>query len=106
MNERYGAEYNYYAATGLAPRISSAWWSARFYVRLLGRYIRGGRVLDHGCGMGNVLKVLERRYEPYGLDVSSFGVAAARQNAPRSRVWVGDLASVGAASHERFSAVL
>jgi SAM-dependent methyltransferase len=102
----YGADYAYYAATGLAPRFSSAWWSARFYVRVLRRYVRTGRVLDHGCGMGNVLKVLQAGYEPYGVDVSAFGGAAARRNAPLSRVWVGEVESIGSAGHGRFDAVL
>lgn len=102
----YGKEYAYYQQTGLAPRFSSAWWSARFYVRVLRRHVSGGRVLDHGCGMGNLLKVLQESYVPFGVDVSRYAVVAARENAPCSRLWVGDVDCLGRVAEGRFSAVV
>jgi SAM-dependent methyltransferase len=102
----YGAEYAYYRNTGLAPRFSSAWWSARFYTRLLRRYLDGGRVLDHGCGMGNTLRVLEESFEAHGVDVSAYAVGEAQRNAPRSMVWAGDLESLGPTADGRYDAVV
>lgn len=102
----YDHQYAYYQDTGLAPRFSSAWWSARFYTRVLRSYIPRGAVLDYGCGMGNLLRELERSYSAWGVDISSFGVEAARQNTVTSRVWVGDLSSLRPQPEGRFDAIV
>jgi SAM-dependent methyltransferase len=102
----YDASYGFYQQVGRAPRWSSAWWAAKFYTRLLHRRQPAGRVLDFGCGMGNLLRELERLYETWGVDVSWHGVQTARQNAPRSRVWVGDTSSLAVTGSGTFDAVI
>lgn len=53
----------------------------------------GSRLLDLGCGTGFLLKVAaERRLEPYGIDVNTFGIEQARQTVPEAQVHCGTLA--------------
>lgn len=44
----------------------------------LKRYIKGGRVLDVGCGMGMFLDNFGDEWEKYGCDVSSYALEIAR----------------------------
>lgn len=107
MAASYDESYAYYQQTGLAPRFSSAWWSARFYARLLHRYLpSGSRVLDLGCGLGNLLRELETGFASFGVDVSWFGVRGAAENAPASHVWQGDAASLRQTGEGAFDAVV
>lgn len=103
----YDESYGYYRDTGLAPRFSASWWAARFYAGLLRRQLPpGSRVLDLGCGLGNLLRELEQAFDSWGVDVSWFAVHQARANARRSRLWVGDLASLEALPAASFDAVV
>src|SRR3954466_7250818 len=64
-------------------------------VRLLRRRgIRGGRVVEFGCGAGTVARALtEAGYEVLGVDVSPAMIRLARTRAPRAAFRVGALAT-------------
>ncbi len=70
------------------------WWSVRFYARLARRLLRragGRRLLEVGCAHGYTLAWLEGEFETWGIDVSEYAIGRAREEAPRSRVFVADL---------------
>lgn len=46
------------------------------------------RVLDIGCAFGTFLASLNSRWQPYGMDVSEYAIAAARERLPRARLAV------------------
>jgi SAM-dependent methyltransferase len=68
-------------------------WDARFYAKYAdtlrpGR--AGGRILDVGCGVGQVIaRLSEEGYESYGVDVSEPNIERARQISPRCRLYDG-----------------
>ncbi|KJU86475.1 methyltransferase domain protein [Candidatus Magnetobacterium bavaricum] len=50
----------------------------RFYARIVKSYVKGGRVLDYGCGTGHFIKQFTKGYEPYAYDVSPYALEMAR----------------------------
>jgi len=55
------------------------WWYARVVRRLCPQ---GGRLLDYGCGTGNLLKRLSASFEAFGYDPAPFARNRARTNVP------------------------
>jgi SAM-dependent methyltransferase len=73
----------YYATNGQdADRPALRW-----YVRLVGRYLRPAHVLDVGCGTGHLLARMDRRWTADGLELSAYSAAVARTVSPGSTVW-------------------
>jgi len=65
-------------------RYSQYWWSNRYYAKLARRYgAHQGRVLELGCGMGDLLAWLTDRYIVFGSDINSWALSRAQHNIPR-----------------------
>lgn len=60
------------------------------YVDFLQPATSGTRILDIGCGVGQVVAQLERRgYEAYGVDVSEPNIKRAKEVCPRCQIYDG-----------------
>ncbi len=70
---------HYYAEHGLEQDRIALWFYARMVHRLRPR---GGRLLDFGCGTGNLLRRLSEHFEAYGYDASPAARALSRVVAP------------------------
>lgn len=87
--DQYGEQY--YQSGGYEG-LNRGWtgqyfWARRFYADLVRRYCPPrARVLEVGCGLGDVLRRLQDDYSTCGIDVSAYAVEQARQVAPRSEV--------------------
>jgi SAM-dependent methyltransferase len=68
-------------------------WDAAFYAKYADRLRPeqpGARVLDVGCGVGQVVaRLSEAGFEAYGVDVSEPNIARARRFCPRCQVYDG-----------------
>jgi ubiquinone/menaquinone biosynthesis C-methylase UbiE len=42
-------------------------------------------MLDYGCGLGYWLQATERTWETYGVDISTYAITKARENAPMTK---------------------
>lgn len=78
---------NYFKTAAYADvsfaRYSQYWWSNRYYAKLARRYgPRDGKVLEIGCGLGDLLQWLTDRYQVYGADINSFAISEAKKNVP------------------------
>ncbi|HYK91620.1 MAG TPA: class I SAM-dependent methyltransferase [Acidobacteriota bacterium] len=73
---------------------SRSWRGETEKVRLLMRYIRGGRILDVGCGAGQFLWALDPRcWERIGVELSGATVDLVRNRLPSLRLIAGDIYS-------------
>jgi SAM-dependent methyltransferase len=77
--------YERYQAIDVS-KYSMHWWANRYYVRVLRRYVPGGRLLEIGCGTGFFLAELGQYFETYGVDTSTFALSHARNNCPRADI--------------------
>lgn len=86
----YGDDLAWVHHTGFADLARAA---APALVELLrARGLRGGTVVDLGCGSGLVLEALARAgYQPLGVDLSPAMLALARKQAPRAKLHQGSL---------------
>lgn len=86
----------YYESTGLAEDRIALWWYARVI-----RHLRplGGRLLDFGCGTGQLLKRLSRYFDAVGYDVSAEARTRCREVAPAATI-LDSLDSIAPASFE------
>lgn len=78
MNEfsrLYGADYFTDRFDGADPRREASY---RQEIGRIQRYVRQGRVLDIGCGMGNFLAAFEGDWEKHGIEISDFAAEQAR----------------------------
>ena len=87
FGEAYFAQNSNYSKAWLRGRKPLHHWRWR-------RYLKGhgvsGKVLDFGCGEGHFLRSLGGHFEAYGVDVSSYAVARARERAEGARTAVLD----------------
>ncbi len=82
----YFERYNY--ADRGRGRFSMYWFARRYYATLVRRYAPpgGGSLLEVGCGLGDLLGLLQDDFDCVGIDVMSHGVAETKRNAPRAEV--------------------
>jgi len=94
-NKVYDEQYfkETYGFDGLR-RFDIHWWSIRWYAGMVERCLRamgGRRILEIGCGHGFMLARLERQFETYGVDISSYAIEQAARFAPNSTCQVADV---------------
>ncbi|MDP6674806.1 MAG: class I SAM-dependent methyltransferase, partial [Gammaproteobacteria bacterium] len=94
-NEVYDEQYfkETYGFDGLR-KFDIHWWSIRWYASLAARRLRaigGSRILEIGCGHGFMLARLERQFDTFGIDISSYGIEQAARFAPDSICDVADV---------------
>jgi SAM-dependent methyltransferase len=79
--------------TGSLQR-SRLWKGEVEKVRLVERYVPGGRILDVGCGDGKFLWALApERWERFGVERSTEAVTSVRQRIPGLELFPGDIHS-------------
>jgi SAM-dependent methyltransferase len=94
--EHYNADYfkkwNY--ADRPLGKFSMYWFARRYYAALVERYApKGGterKLLEMGCGLGDLLGLLQDDFTAYGVDLIDDAVLQARKNAPKADIQVGD----------------
>ena len=102
----YFSRWNY-ADRGLG-RFSMYWFARRYYAALVRRHAPKGRgaLLELGCGLGNLLGLLQDDFRCTGIDLIDFAVEQTRVNAPRARAIQGDAAATDRFADGEFSVVV
>jgi len=94
--EHYNADYfkkwNY--ADRPLGKFSMYWFARRYYAALVNRYAPAGdnsrKLFEMGCGLGDLLGLLQDDYSVIGVDLIADAVEQAQQNAPEADISVGD----------------
>lgn len=107
--EHYTREYfekwNY--ADRPLGRFSMYWFARRYYAALVRRYApKGGKLLEMGCGLGDLLGLLQDDFACVGIDLIDYAIEQTKINAPRAEAYVMSADDLSAFEHSAFSAVV
>lgn len=90
--EEYFRKWNY--ADRPLGRFSMYWFARRYYAALVRRYAPRGdasrRLYEMGCGLGDLLGLLQDDFTCYGADLIPYSIENTRRVAPKATAWVGD----------------
>lgn len=88
----YFRKWNY--ADRPLGRFSMYWFARRYYAALVRRYAPAGgperKLYEMGCGLGDLLGLLQDEFTCYGVDLIPYSVESTRRAAPRAIAWMGD----------------
>ncbi|GAB5494257.1 MAG: hypothetical protein Phog2KO_44720 [Phototrophicaceae bacterium] len=110
--EHYDADYfkkwNY--ADRPLGKFSMYWFARRYYASLVTRYAPAGdnqrKLYEMGCGLGDLLGLLQDDFTAIGVDLIDDAVEQARQNAPKADISVGDATDFSRFSDNELSVVV
>jgi 2-polyprenyl-3-methyl-5-hydroxy-6-metoxy-1,4-benzoquinol methylase len=107
--EHYTREYfekwNY--ADRPLGRFSMYWFARRYYAALVRRYAPpGGKLLEMGCGLGDLLGLLQDDFQCVGIDLIDYAIEQTKQNAPRAEAYVMSADNLSSFEAGTFSAVV
>jgi 2-polyprenyl-3-methyl-5-hydroxy-6-metoxy-1,4-benzoquinol methylase len=107
--EHYTREYfekwNY--ADRPLGRFSMYWFARRYYAALVRRYApKGGKLLEMGCGLGDLLGLLQDDFACVGIDLIDYAVEQTKINAPHAEAYVMSADDLSAFERGAFSAVV
>lgn len=106
--DEYFQKWNY--ADRPLGKFSMYWFARRYYAALVRRYApQGGRerqLLEMGCGLGDLLGLLQDEFTCVGVDLIPYSVQMTRQNAPRARAILGDATDFSAYADGSLSVVV
>lgn len=75
--------------TGLSKYFGKYYWARRFYAKLIKRVTpKDGKILEVGCGFGDLLSFLEEDYQTVGTDVSRDAINQARKKLRKTKLEV------------------
>ncbi len=74
--------------SGLLKFFGKYYWARRFYAKLVKQFVPPpSKILEVGCGFGDLLAFLENDYRTTGVDVSKTAVSKAMKRLHRTRVY-------------------
>jgi SAM-dependent methyltransferase len=90
--KEYFEKWNY--ADRPLGKFSMYWFARRYYAALVNRYApQGGderKLYEMGCGLGDLLSLLQEDFTCYGADLIPYSIERTREIAPKVTAWVGD----------------
>ena len=75
------------------------------FLRKILKYKSRGRLLDFGCGRGYFLKIADKHFETYGIDISEYCINETNSNSPSSKTICGDSEKIKEFSNEFFDII-
>lgn len=106
FKDGYFQKWNY--ADRTRGRFSMYWFARRYFAALVRRYAPPGRgrLLEIGCGEGDLLGLLQDEFEAVGIDVIPEVVAQASRVAPRARISEMGAEHIGGFAPASFCAIV
>lgn len=105
----YFENYNY-ADRDFRRKFSMYWFARRYYAALVRRYAPPGdssrRLLELGCGLGDLLAQLQDDFRCVGIDLIDFSIAETKKNAPKAEAYQMSADDLSSFRTGEFSAVV
>lgn len=93
--------------SGLSKYFGKYYWARRFYAKIISRITpKGGKILEIGCGFGDLLRFLEEDFETIGTDVSADAIKEARKNLKKTRLEVLSAEEIGKLGINTFDTII
>ncbi|GAB4550561.1 MAG: hypothetical protein OHK0023_16630 [Anaerolineae bacterium] len=104
-SKEYFERYNY--ADRPLGKFSMYWFARRYYAALVRHFApKGGRLLEMGCGLGDLLGLLQDEYQCVGIDLIDYSIAQTKRNAPKAEAFVHSADDLSIFKDGEFSAVV
>lgn len=71
---------------GTCGKFTTYYWARKYYARVVRGYLAGGKILEIGCGFGDLLANFNNDYEVYGVEISKYACQEAVKRNPRLKV--------------------
>lgn len=93
--------------SGLSRFIGKYYWARRFYSKIIQRITpKKGKILEIGCGFGDLLVFLERDFETWGIDISKDAIKQAKKRLSTSTLLVGNITNRSLFPKQSFDIVI
>lgn len=92
---------------GLSRYFGKYYWARRFYAKLISDLTpESGRILEIGCGFGDLLVFLEDKFSTFGIDVSGDAIIEAKKRLKNTKLSVLKAEKTDSFSRNFFSTVI
>lgn len=92
---------------GLSKYFGKYYWARRFYAKLISRVTPArGKILEIGCGFGDLLGFLENNFQTIGTDVSNDAIKEARRRLKNTKLEVLPAEKTGSLKEKRLDTVI
>jgi SAM-dependent methyltransferase len=93
--------------TGLSRYIGKYYWARRFYSKLISRFTpQKGKILEIGCGFGDLLSFLEKDFKTFGTDVSEVAIKEAKKRLKKTKLAVLPAREIGRFGRNSFDTII
>lgn len=93
--------------SGLVKYIGKYYWARRFYGKVIaGLTPKGGKILEIGCGFGDLLSFLEKDYQTVGTDVSQDAINQAKKKLKKTELHVLKAEELGQLGRNKFETIV
>lgn len=106
--DEYFDKWNY--ADRPLGRFSMYWFARRYFAALIRRYAPSGgrerKLLEMGCGLGDLLMLLQEDFSCIGVDLIPRSIESTRRIAPKAEAYVGDATDFSRYTDDELSVVV
>ncbi len=93
--------------SGWAKYFGKYYWARRFYGKIIaGITPKGGKILEIGCGFGDLLGFLENDFNTFGIDVSPDAINEAKKRLRKTKLEVLKAEEIGRLGKNAFDTII
>ncbi len=107
LNYFQSGPYKNAKISGLSKYIGKYYWARRFYGKIIERITpKRGKILEIGCGFGDLLSFLEKDFQTVGTDVSADAIKEARKKLKNTTLEILAAEEIGKLDKNSFDTVI
>lgn len=107
LNYFLSGPYKNAKISGFTKYMGKYYWARRFYAKLIERVTpKGTRVLEIGCGFGDLLSFLEKDFQTVGADVSKDAIQQAKKKLKKTNLYVMKVQELQRLGRNKFETII